>query len=966
MTHQLTPAQQDAIHYITTREGIAPIDDCKQVGIRITTLRALARRGMVHVSDTVVVLLTEGSDGEPVTLFRPVIDGCDCYQDAFDRWAADPYTYPYPSETDVCKHVGEATSDYQEAMSAAQRLGVEYGADTVTVEVARYWAAVRVWDVLTTVTVVGVEGEPAADDADDVDDATEPATVTETAPATVTEPADVEGTEVPATVVKPKGLTPAQKRVIDYLDTVGGSAPYSEVLGSTRVKCATLRALENRELITTDGTTVTRINPTPTTADLTDPQQRVYEVLRYHGPATVSELRDHGITRATVDALESQGMVVVSGDTVRLATTIGVGTWVEAIINGLRLVCQVWAFAVGGLWVVDAHQRAHKVAVSEVAVVGTGSPAEQPALFGESETEGETVAGTPEPAAPEPVAGSVSAAPVAEPAPAAVESAPTAPAPATPAPTAVESAPATEFRGTPIPDLPGVMTLDATVTVPSGDQYAPPTYTYPATGTPVRVFITLGPGGDPVYEYGTVLGVTEDRTPYGLVAVRYERGVIDKVGPYSVSPADRDVTPATESAPATTEPAPTATTPTTPATETGRGEQPTPTDPGMYRVTRRNGVVLYGGNLPATAVQDARDRHTVIPITHLDTIVVDGGDTTTLPTTCRELWQTARDTGTTWEINAWQENGRPVVRLSLMLPVRDRYIRFIWVNGRLNSQRSGMSVRDAKRHMTGGNPTPATTTPTTVESAPATPAPTATPAPKPRYLTRYGKTWDRNGVIATQARDPHGDVWAVAYNRDTRQVTVRHRDSGWTAKRVVTRVEDVNPVAEELAKARTTPAPTTPATTEPAAETRATTPRQWRHLGTTTDVTTCECCGRTDLTRTVIIVAIDADGTPHGEPTHYGTTCAARALGTTTADVRASAAAADRRKRETVEVARLFYAKYPPHLDDTTNATAYAANNRITNPLQAFLDYMRHVQAVEHALAEYGLTTTDVREAVTA
>ena len=54
-------------------------------------------------------------------------------------------------------------------------------------------------------------------------------------------------------------------------------------------------------------------------------------------------------------------------------------------------------------------------------------------------------------------------------------------------------------------------------------------------------------------------------------------------------------------------------------------------------------------------------------------------------------------------------------------------------------------------------------------------------------------------------------------------------------------------------------------------------------LGITDDVTVCECCGRDDLKRTV---AISFDG---AAAVYYGTTCAARSLKTTAANVRASA-----------------------------------------------------------------------------
>lgn len=48
--------------------------------------------------------------------------------------------------------------------------------------------------------------------------------------------------------------------------------------------------------------------------------------------------------------------------------------------------------------------------------------------------------------------------------------------------------------------------------------------------------------------------------------------------------------------------------------------------------------------------------------------------------------------------------------------------------------------------------------------------------------------------------------------------------------------------------------------------------------GITDDVTTCECCGRRGLRRTVALMPLAADGAEDGEVTYYGTSCAARAL----------------------------------------------------------------------------------------
>jgi hypothetical protein len=47
---------------------------------------------------------------------------------------------------------------------------------------------------------------------------------------------------------------------------------------------------------------------------------------------------------------------------------------------------------------------------------------------------------------------------------------------------------------------------------------------------------------------------------------------------------------------------------------------------------------------------------------------------------------------------------------------------------------------------------------------------------------------------------------------------------------------------------------------------------RYRILGTCDDVTTCDCCGRTNLKRTVALLVNDF-------PKFFGSTCAARAMG---------------------------------------------------------------------------------------
>lgn len=72
---------------------------------------------------------------------------------------------------------------------------------------------------------------------------------------------------------------------------------------------------------------------------------------------------------------------------------------------------------------------------------------------------------------------------------------------------------------------------------------------------------------------------------------------------------------------------------------------------------------------------------------------------------------------------------------------------------------------------------------------------------------------------------------------------------------------------------------------------------RYTYEGTSDEVTTCDCCGKTDLKSTV---AIHDD--EQGETLFFGSTCAARALKVSIKEVTTSTKAADRAK---AEVARL-------------------------------------------------------------
>lgn len=75
-------------------------------------------------------------------------------------------------------------------------------------------------------------------------------------------------------------------------------------------------------------------------------------------------------------------------------------------------------------------------------------------------------------------------------------------------------------------------------------------------------------------------------------------------------------------------------------------------------------------------------------------------------------------------------------------------------------------------------------------------------------------------------------------------------------------------------------------------------------LGTTDEVTTCDHCGRTGLSHTIRLGAVDpATGEVDGE-VFYGAVCGARAAGRTVKQFRDEAKAADRARREAEHAAR--------------------------------------------------------------
>lgn len=97
-----------------------------------------------------------------------------------------------------------------------------------------------------------------------------------------------------------------------------------------------------------------------------------------------------------------------------------------------------------------------------------------------------------------------------------------------------------------------------------------------------------------------------------------------------------------------------------------------------------------------------------------------------------------------------------------------------------------------------------------------------------------------------------------------------------------------------------------------------------RYLGTSDDVTDCDCCGRKDLKSTVAIE------TAEGHTVYYGVVCAAKALKTTSKVVKAETKKVDDAKAE--EERKAQRARQDAHMAEWTAFLVKATNGGITAP----------------------------------
>ncbi len=94
-----------------------------------------------------------------------------------------------------------------------------------------------------------------------------------------------------------------------------------------------------------------------------------------------------------------------------------------------------------------------------------------------------------------------------------------------------------------------------------------------------------------------------------------------------------------------------------------------------------------------------------------------------------------------------------------------------------------------------------------------------------------------------------------------------------------------------------------------------------RALGITDSVTSCDCCGKANLARTV---CMELD---NGDIVHYGTTCAARNTGKTSKEINSEVRAA---YAANVKAARAEFYACPAYLAERAQ---FAARDRLAVPL---------------------------------
>lgn len=104
-----------------------------------------------------------------------------------------------------------------------------------------------------------------------------------------------------------------------------------------------------------------------------------------------------------------------------------------------------------------------------------------------------------------------------------------------------------------------------------------------------------------------------------------------------------------------------------------------------------------------------------------------------------------------------------------------------------------------------------------------------------------------------------------------------------------------------------------------------------RYLGITDDSTVCDCCGRRDLAKTIMITYCEDGALAPTDILYYGSSCAARVLSTPVKKVRGYALAADTKRRNAIELSRDFLAWF-----DAEGVASFRARGQQVSQDKAF------------------------------
>lgn len=119
-------------------------------------------------------------------------------------------------------------------------------------------------------------------------------------------------------------------------------------------------------------------------------------------------------------------------------------------------------------------------------------------------------------------------------------------------------------------------------------------------------------------------------------------------------------------------------------------------------------------------------------------------------------------------------------------------------------------------------------------------------------------------------------------------------------------------------------------------------------IGINDEQTSCDCCGREDLKKTVIVQFEDSDAVQR-----YGVVCASKMLGRSADDLRKEANKAQRLLISSARIAaRAEYAQCEARLA-FVSAIEYANNNRSEFPdYRARIDYLAPFSAADYAMSQ--------------